>query len=64
MLHAVIMKPDKFKTACEIRFLGMLLAGKKFKDLTKEEMDSIECNICKVKVISLRNQEALSVDVY
>jgi len=56
MLHAVIMRPDKFKTACEIRFIGMLLKGKKFKHLTREELDSIQCDICKEKVISLRSK--------
>lgn len=58
MIHAVIMRPDKFKTACEVRFVGTKLKGKRFKHLTKDELQSIDCEICKNKVIKLINNRS------
>lgn len=54
MLHAVIMTHDKFKTVCSIRFHGTLLKGKKFVHQTAADVQNIECDICREKVLSLR----------
>ena len=54
MLHAVIMTHDKFKTACSIRFQGSLLKDKIFAHRTASEVQNIECDICREKVLSLR----------
>jgi hypothetical protein len=56
MIHAIIIRPDKFQTACNIRFNGQLLKGKKFDHLTSVEFESIQCLACKEKVGSLRKK--------
>lgn len=54
MVHAITMRYDKFKTACEVRFYGPLIKGKKFKHLTRDEVQSIGCETCRAKIEQLR----------
>lgn len=59
MKHAVIMKRNMFKTVCDISFHGHLLKGKKCEHRTLAEINTIECPICREKVISLRSKRSV-----
>jgi hypothetical protein len=56
MRHSIIMKQNKFITVCGLIFHGPLLKGKVFKHRTSEEIESIDCQICREKIISLRSK--------
>lgn len=55
MKHAVIINHN-FHTACKITFPGTALKGETFKHRPLTEIESIDCQVCREKVIYLRNK--------
>jgi hypothetical protein len=48
------MKRDKFITVCGIRFHGLLLKGKTFEYRTNADLETVDCLICREKVLALK----------
>lgn len=54
MKHVVILKRNMFKTPCNLTFDGHLLKGKRCEHKTVAEIETIECPVCREKVLFLR----------
>jgi hypothetical protein len=48
------MKRDKFITVCGIRFHGLLLKGKTFEHRKASDMETVDCLVCREKVLTLQ----------
>jgi hypothetical protein len=50
------MKRDKFITVCGIRFHGLMLKGKTFEYRTAADLESVDCIVCREKIIALKEK--------
>lgn len=55
MKHAVIINHN-FNTACKTSFSGLVLKDKTFEHRPLAEIETIECQVCREKVIYLKTK--------